>query len=182
MTITLAQKAWMAGVLETRGKIRFTNNRDRKTNQLVVQLRSSHIALVERMCELTESKIINSEGKLIYSANRRPCVEHCQEAHSHLVSEIGEQATWQITGVGAAIILDNLVPHFVTTAGLQAVADNINSGLPKDGRGRTAVDATIIRLKRLGWHIPPGALEHFRGVPAARSTKGRFVKQDPVPA
>lgn len=165
MKITVPQKAWFAGVLETRGKIRFTNNPDRRTNQLVLQQRSSHIALIERMCELTDTKIRLDGPKEFHSANRRPCVEHCQEAHSHVLGQIGEQATWQISGVGAAIILDNLVPYFITTAGLDAVAGNIFAELPTNGRGRKAIDDTIVRLKKVGWWIPPAALEGFIGYP-----------------
>lgn len=165
MTITVPQKAWFAGALETRGKIRFTNNPERRTNQLVLQVRSTHLKLIDRLAELTGTKAGVAQAKEIRSSNRRPCIEHCTEKHSHVIAEIGEHAIWQITGCGAAIVLDNLMPYFVSPEGLQAVADNLIEGLPKDGRGRQAVDQTIVRLKKLGWWIPPAALVGFIGFP-----------------
>jgi hypothetical protein len=174
--MNVVQKAWMAGVIETRGKVRFTNNPDRKTNQLVLQVRTGHTAVATRLCELTGIRVDIKENKSIRVADRRPCAEHCQEAHSHVIAEIPEHAVWAISGAGAAIVLDNLVPFFVTTDGLQVVADNILARLPQAGRGRSAVDQTILRLKRLGWRIPDAAMEHFVGTPIVRRSDGRFAK------
>lgn len=175
--ITSRQKAWMAGVIETRGKIRFTNDPMRKTNQLVLQVRTSTIPIVHRMCELTGVAYNHQNVKSIVVADRRPCIEHCTEAHSHVEAEIPEHAIWSISGAGAAIVLDNLVTsmmvNFVTC---QVMANNILSDLPKGGRGRFAVDQTIIRLKKLGWKIPQLAMDGFIGTPVARGHKGQFVK------
>lgn len=175
--MNLAQKAWMAGVIETRGKIRFTNDAERKTNQLVLQVRTSHTAIVTRLSELTGTKANYVTAKQIRQADRRPCTEHCTDPHSHTVAEIPEFSIWAISGAGAAIVLDNLAPFFVTETGVQTVADNILAGLPQAGRGRFAVDQTIIRLRKLGWRIPPAAMTHFVGTPAVRGANGRFTKE-----
>jgi hypothetical protein len=180
MTITKEQRAWMAGVIETRGKIRFTNDANRKTNQLVLQVRISNTAIVARLCELTGTAIDEKDAKTIEYTDRRACSLHCPEPHVHvLTSEIPEHAVWAISGCGAAIVLDNLVSSFEATDKdeIRAVAANIFAGLPHGGRGRSAVDATIIRLKKLGWRIPPAALEHFIGLPTLRSSRGRFTRQ-----
>lgn len=170
--ITKEQKAWMAGVIETRGKIRFTNDATRKTNQLVLQVRLSNTAIVSRLCELTGTALDEQQAKTIEYTDRRACTLHCPEAHIHvLTSEIPEHAVWSISGAGAAIVLTNLEPHFEATDGAGAVADNIYAGLPTAGRGRSAVDQTIIRLFRLGWKIPAAALEHFVGTPVVRSNR-----------
>lgn len=182
MRINLPSKAWMAGVLETRGKIRFTNDPSRKTNQLVLQVRTSHLGVVERMCALTGCRFAVEHVKAIVTADRRPCTEHCTEAHSHVVREVPEHAVWSISGAGAAIVLTNLAPFLVTDGpAMLAVADNILANLPTSGRGRHAVDMVILRLKKLGWKIPEQAMEGFVGErkPAAqRGTGGKFVKSD----
>jgi hypothetical protein len=176
--ITKIQKAWMAGVLETRGKIRFTNDASRKTNQLVLQLMSSHLHIAHEMARLTGTKVQSREAKLIDIAARRGCVEHCPEAHVHVNNaEVPEIAIWSISGVGAAIVLNNLVGYMVNEDNtLLTVAGNIIAALPKGGAGRAAVDKTIIRLKKLGWTIPMAALDGFVGVPATRGAGGKFVK------
>jgi len=180
--ITREQKAYVAGVVETRGKIRFTNDPNRKTNQLILQVRTAHVTIATRLSELTGTAILPQDAKTIQYTDRRGCTMHCPEPHVHVLSaEIPEQAIWSISGVGAAIVLHNLVPYFIATDGAQAVADNILGGLPTAGRGRSAVDQTIMRLKKLGWFIPPAALEHFVGTPVNRSGAGRFTKVDESP-
>lgn len=168
--ITIAQKAWMAGILEIRGRIRFTNGEGRKTNQLVLQVRSTQTAVIKRMCELTGTNIGTQEERQIQITNRRPCTKHCEEPHSHYSNVIGEAAVWAISGVGAAIVLHNLLPYFIeeNAGGLNAVTANVLNDLPHEGRGRSAVDQTIIRLRGLGWEIPEAAMTHFVGTPVHR--------------
>lgn len=178
----VAQLAWMAGVIETRGKIRVTVNPQRaKTSQLILQVQSQHLPIVNRLGELTGIKVDPKPPRTIESS-RRACTEHCTESHVCVIAELPEMALWSISGSGAAIVLRNLMPYLVTDTGLQAVIDNIFASLPKtDARGRSAVDQSIIRLRKLGWAIPPAALEGFIGTPVMRGERGRFVRV-PVPA
>src|SRR6266699_2830592 len=164
--LTDPQKAWMAGIIEIRGKIRFTNDSARKTNELVIQVRSTQTAVIRRLCEMTGTNISTQAARVIVVTNRRPCTQHCEEPHSHFSGEICENAVWSISGAGAGIVLHNLFPFFIEdNAGLRVVADNILSGLPHEGRGRSAVDQTIIRLRGLGWGVPDAAMKHFVGTP-----------------
>ncbi len=172
------QKAWMAGIIETRGKIHFTNDPSRRTNQLVLRIATARTNLASRLAALTGVKTHLNQARTI-TADRRACVEHCDDAHVHVVAEIPEVAVWAISGAAAAIVLDNLRPYFIDDTGIQAVVDNILSALPTAGQGRAAVDASIIRLRRLGWSIPPAALEHFVGLPQKRSERGRFARHEP---
>lgn len=180
--ITRDLKAWMAGIIELRGKIRFAVSANHC--QLVLHLQSQHMRIVERLGELTGTKILYQTEKQIKSS-RRLCTEHCDEAHVCVVGTVGPMAVWQISGVGAAIILHNLFPHIVNNTGLMLIVDNICEHLPKgsDLRGRKAVDDTIMRLKKLGWKIPDAALEGFNAPVAVRGPGGKFVKSDElVPA
>lgn len=167
-------KAWMAAVIENRGKIHFTNDPNRKTNQLVLRVVSKKTAVIERLATMTGTKPNHSPARTI-EVDRRACAEHCGQAHVHTIAEIPEMGVWAISGVGAAIVLHNLHPHFMDDAGIEALVANLFAGLPTAGRGRAAVDHTIVRLRRLGWKIPPAALEHFVGTPTRRGERGRFV-------
>lgn len=167
-------KAWMAATIENRGKIHFTNDANRRTNQLVLRVSTKKMAVIDKLAALTGTKP-NIAAARVIAVDRRACTEHCEDAHIHVSGEIPEMGIWAISGVGAAIVLDNLRPHFVDDTGIEALVANLFAGLPKGGRGRAAVDNTIVRLRRLGWHIPPAALEHFVGAPQRRGDRGQFL-------
>lgn len=175
--ITRDLKAWMAGVVEMRGKIRFVLAANH--SQLVLQVQSQHIHLVEKLGELTGTKVGYQDEKTIKSA-RRLCTEHCEEAHVCIVATLKPMAIWHVSGAAAAIVLFNLTPFIVNDTGLMLIVDNVLDSLPKEGdlRGRSAVDQMIIRLKKLGWKIPNGAMEGFIGTPVKRGQGGKFVKPD----
>lgn len=167
-------RAWMAAVIENRGKIHFTNDANRKTNQLVLRVSTKKMSVIEKLAALTGTKPNVHEARTIV-VDRRACTEHCDDAHVHTVAEIPEMGVWAISGVGAAIVLADLREHFLDDTGIEALVDNLFAGLPPGGRGRAAVDNTIVRMRRLGWRIPPAALEHFVGTPQRRGERGRFA-------
>ncbi len=171
-----SDKAWMAAVVENRGKIHFTNVASRRTNQLVLRVTTKKMPVIERLATLTGTKPHLNRARTIVT-ERRGCAEHCDEAHVHTVAEIPEVGCWAISGVGAAIVVDNLRPYFMDDTGIEVLVHNVLTGLPTAGQGRHAVDATIVRLRRLGWKIPPAALEHFVGTPQGRGARGRFERK-----
>ncbi len=149
--------AWMAAVIEVKGKIKRTDNPMRKTVQLVLYVRTRHFQHVQRLCDLTGVKVNIIPARALDVRNRRGCVEHCPEAHHHVTDNIvPTMATWAITGAGAAIILHNLLPYFVEVEGVEKIVDEVTEMLPKSGRGFSAIKATVDRLAALGWTIPDG--------------------------
>lgn len=154
--VRVAQLGWMAGVLETRGKIRRVDNPLRKTVQLILQVQSRHLDVVNRMCELTGVRSQPTAAKQIADQHRRGCVDHCPEPHFHVTPYLPAMNRWAVTGAGAAIVLHNLMPYLCMVGGMQAVVDEVIAALPAAGRGRPAVEASIARLRKLGWVIPPG--------------------------
>lgn len=172
--VTIRDRIWMAAILDTKGKIRFTNDVERKTNQLVLQVQSQRTDMIARLARLTGTAVQARPAHTI-DLTRRPCTEHCDQAHSHVFAEVPETSLWSISGVGAAIVLHNLLPDITHVSGLAVVVDNVFDQLPSKGRGRSAVDQTIIRLRKIGWYIPPAALTHFVGTPVTRGFRGRFV-------
>lgn len=153
--LAVRKMAWCAAVIETRGKIRCVENPLRASIQLILQVQSSRIAVVDRVGELTGSNVTYSERKKLEYV-RKPCLDHCTDAHAHVANEIPPMALWAVTGAAAAIVLDNLIPFIVVDDGLQLVVDNVIAGLPKSGQGRPAIEQAIIRLRKKGWRIPDG--------------------------
>jgi hypothetical protein len=149
----------MAGVLETRGKIRRVDNPLRKTIQLILQLQNRNVHIPERMAALTGVKIRVTEAREITVGERRGCVEHCPEAHVHLGAHLPRMAVWAITGVGASVVLHNLAPYMHPATDLSVVDDYIDGlTLPADwakpGPGMYAIWETVNRLRTIGWEIP----------------------------
>jgi hypothetical protein len=152
--LAVRKLAWAAAIVESQGKIRCQANFQRRTSQLILQVQSSRIPVVERLGHLTDSKIQYTDAKVIES-DRHPCLEHCTEAHVHVITEIPPMALWAITGAGAAVVLDNLIPHIVSNAGLQLLVDNLIDELPDPGgRGWPAIEKVLVRLRKIGWRIP----------------------------
>jgi hypothetical protein len=143
----------MAGVIETRGKIKHVKNALRRSPQLVLQVQSRHITVVERLCALTGVRSRITESKTIEAGDRRGCIEHCPEPHVHMAAEMPRMAVWAITGVGASIVLHNLAPYMDPDLDL-SVIEEIIAAAPMEGRGAAAVADTTLRLVRLGWTLP----------------------------
>jgi hypothetical protein len=152
--LAVRKLAWAAAIVESQGKIRLSKNLQRSTDALIMQMQSSRIPLVERLAAMTGSKVQYSAPKTI-ELDRRACVDHCTDPHVHVVAEIPAMALWAITGAGAAVVLDNLMPHFVSSTGLQLMVDNVIEGLPQPGmQGWHAIEQVLVRLRKLGWRIP----------------------------
>lgn len=150
--------AWMAGVIEMKGKIRRVDNPMRKTAQLILQVRSRHLAQIARLCDMTGTTYAQSGARTLQFIDRKGCTEHCPEAHVHVVSDLPAMAAWAVTGAGAAIVLHNLLPYLCETEGMQEWVDEIVGMLPTSGRGYHAVKTSRERLTALGWTIPDGLI------------------------
>lgn len=149
---------WMAGVIEMRGKIRRVDNPMRKTAQLILQVRSRHLAQIGRLCDMTGTAYAQSGARTLEFTDRKGCAEHCPEPHVHITSELPAMAAWAVTGAGAAIVLHNLLPYLCESEGMSQWVDEIVEMLPASGRGYHAVKTSCTRLAALGWAIPEGLL------------------------
>lgn len=155
----MARLAWAAGVIETRGKVRRVDNLQRKTVQLILQVQTRHVHIVERLCALTGVEPRIHEARQIRAGDRRGCVEHCPEAHVHLGVQMPRMAMWAVTGVGAAIVLHNVAPFLHPSTSLSVVDEILDTApIPADwrkpGRGARAIWVTVNRLRTIGWTIP----------------------------
>jgi len=150
--------AWMAGVIEMKGKIRRIDNPLRKSAHLVLQVQSRHVKQIERLCDMTGVMVRITAAKTLETASRRGCTEHCPEPHVHVSPELPQMACWAITGAGAVVVLHNLLPYLCNTEGMTNWIDEVIAMLPKSGRGFAAVRNSANRLRALGWAIPDGLI------------------------
>ena len=150
--------AWMAGVIEMKGRMKHVANPLRKTAQLVLVVQSRHVVLVERLCEMTGVQMRVQGAKVMEGKSRKGCAEHCPEPHVHVGPELPETAVWAVTGAAAAVVLHNLLPYLCRQDGLPEWIDGVVTMLPKGGRGFTAVKNAVDRLAGLGWAVPEGLL------------------------
>ncbi len=155
-TLTVPDMAWMAGVIDMKGRTRRVTSPSRATPLCVLQVESQHLPVLRRLAKLTGTRLEVSPAKELPVSLRRQCSEHCPDAHQHVHPVMPEIGRWHVSGAGAAIVLVNLMPYFGTdnTARVDFVSQVINQ-IPARGRGRHAVNLTIARLGRLGWDVPP---------------------------
>jgi hypothetical protein len=156
--ITQQQLAWMAGVVDLKGKVYVKNNRGRKTGQYVMMVDSKNLVVIRTLCDLTGTNYEGKETRPVSEILRHPCLEHCPEAHSHVYRDglmmpfIGR---WTITGASLVVVLTNLLPYLVVDQdNYQSLLEELEPQLTLAGQGSNAVLSGCLRLRKLGWQLP----------------------------
>jgi len=156
--ITAQQMAWMAGIIDLKGRVYVKKNRSRNTGQYVMVVDSKNLVVVRRLCELTGTTSEGKETRPVSEILRHPCLEHCPQAHSHVYRDglmmplIGR---WTVTGASLVIVLQSLMPYLV--ADREKYEDlllELQPQLTLSGQGSNAVLSGCLRLQRLGWPLP----------------------------
>lgn len=151
-----AQLGWMAGVVDLKGKILRKKNKSRATPQLVLAVESTDIAIVRELCKMTGTQAELQRQPKQADWWRRNCQEHCSDAHVHVEApEFPAVARWTITGVSMAVIIENLLPYLRTDKGLEIVMEEAYQNKAISGQGSGAVRASLLRLRYMGWVLPP---------------------------
>lgn len=157
MTISMTSLGWMAGIIDLKGRLHYKANQQRRTTQTILTVDSKDAAIVRQLGLLTGTKPEWKTTKSLSDFIRRGCNEHCPEAHFHVHDKewVAEISRWTITGAGMVVVLDNLLPFLVIDKGYQEAIEQIQKVTAYSGRGSGAVYATLIRLRDLGWDLPP---------------------------
>jgi hypothetical protein len=148
----------MAGVLDMKGRTRKLFAPSRNTPMFTLMVETQLLSVVRRLSKLTGTRVAYSDKRSLSPAIRRGCVEHCPEPHTHINPVIPEIGRWHISGVGAVIVLDNLMDYFTddVAAKHREFIDEAMTWIdPTKGRGQHAIKKTIKRLDGLGWQILP---------------------------
>ncbi len=166
--------AWMAGVVDLKGRLTYKKNRTRATRQITLTMDSKEHLVVRRLCSMTGTKPeYRTTSPLSEQILRRNCTEHCPDAHVHVDSAWTHGSIrWTVTGASMVVILDNIEPFITVDRGYREAIDEVMEGVNLDSRGSTAVISSLIRLSELGWSMrePFLAIVEERGYDASELT------------
>jgi hypothetical protein len=155
--LSTADLAWMAAVVDMKGRITLKANKMRRTPQVVLHVDTKEARVARRLALLTGVAPETHEKQAVAFA-RRGCVEHCLEPHVHVDGpyawRMPETTRWSVTGAGAAVVLLGLRPYMVTYGDHAPAVAMILENLVTRGQGVGMVRSALGRLKELGWAIP----------------------------
>lgn len=149
---------WFAAVFEMRGKVRKLQPESRKNPLFSMVLETGRINVIRRMAAMTGSVPRITEPTAFSASLRKGCAEHCPTPHKHITHNLPLIGRWHISGAGAIVVATAIVPYMLEdTTELEVFAEDAMRYVPRVGvgRGRHAVNQTILRLAGLGWSIPP---------------------------
>lgn len=154
--------AWVAGVLDMKGRMVRKNNKQRATPQLVLMVETKNFRVVNELAKLTGTNPELHEPRPLKEWMRKQCAEHCPEGHVHVSSRqdgygwaMPTVGRWTITGAGAAVVLHSVLPYMRNDFGLDWRTDMIIEQAVLTGQGWGATQAQLLRLRALGWPMPP---------------------------
>lgn len=166
--ITFIGMAWMAGVLDLKGRLFIKKNETRRTKQTTWAVESKELTVVRRLCALTNTKPEARRSSPVSDIFRRNCSEHCPEAHVHVDLQVmPDTMRWTATGAGFVIVHHNLEPYLQVDRGYPEAVAEILKDPAVSARGSTAVMRTVARLSGLGWTLPEpyfSAMTNWTGV------------------
>lgn len=167
--VTTADMAWMAAVLDMKGRITLKQNKDRRTPQVVLHVDTKETRVARRLALLT-GVAPEPHEKQVTAFARRGCAEHCLEPHIHVDTkwQMPETTRWALTGAGAGAVLLTLRPYMVTYGDHAPAVTMILENLVTTGQGVGMVRSALDRLRELGWEIPKEIAEKMKegsGVP-----------------
>jgi hypothetical protein len=154
--------AWMAGVIDLKGRLTYKTNRARRTRQITLNVDSKEFHVVRRLCSMTGTKPEMRTTSPVSDYLKRGCSEHCPEAHVHAEGFAHGSTRWTITGAAMVVVLDNIEPYISLDRGFSEAIDEVVNGLTLEGRGATAVLGSLSRLLGLGWSVRKPFLEAVR--------------------
>lgn len=158
--LPLSDLAWVAGIFDMKALVIKKNNKQRSTPQLVLVVETKQYQVVRGLAALTGTSPELQEEKSAAEWMRRGCVEHCPEKHIH-ANENGYEwklpavARWTITGAAAGVILYNVLPYMRNQRDIPEALEAMMAYTKLEGQGFGATRAALLRLRNLGWVLPP---------------------------
>lgn len=155
--LTEADKGWMAAVIDLRGYVYIKQNKQRASRQIVLMVESKRAGIVRRLGQMSGTKPETMQAREMKEFMRRGCAEHCVEPHVHVNDDrtMPSVVRWTATGVAFAVIVSALEPYLTEDKGFPELAQEVLGVTDVLGRGSGAVMATLVRMKDLGWPMPP---------------------------
>jgi len=158
MTIPVAQLAWMAGVIDLKGKLIWKANQTRApgSKQVTLYVESIQKPIVDRLASLTgTSPELKKQRSRFDGWFRKGCDEHCPDQHVHVnPGEFLPAARWTVSGAAMAVVVTGLAPYMVQDKGLTEAAAYAFEHMTLWGQGAGTTVAALRRLHGLGWVLP----------------------------
>jgi len=157
----ITEIAWMAGVIDLKGRLSVKGSMTRKSPLITLYVESKNEQVVRRLAKNTSLKPEAQMEKPLSEFIRRGCDVHCPAPHIH-VSNTRENLAmpsmmrWTITGAGIAVIMHSMI-GFLTEENQAKYADvarTILDDVTLEGQGSGMVVTSIRRLATMGWPIP----------------------------
>lgn len=156
--LPIPRLAWMAGVLDLKGRLMYKNNSQRATHQVVLAVESKEFPVVRELGSLTGTMPEVKKAKPLKEFMRKGCTEHCPDPHFHVYDyeelEMPPSARWTITGAGMVVVLNGVMPFMQVDRGYREAIEIVESKLALVGQGSGQVMLSMQRLKDLGWDLP----------------------------
>lgn len=152
--ISQVDLAWMAGIIDLKGRLTYKNNKTRATKQITLTVDSKEILVVRRLSALTGTKPEVRSTSPVSEYLKRGCAEHCPDPHVHNEGGFTTGSTrWTVTGTSMVIVLDSIEPFVTVDRGYAEAIDEVMRAPALEGRGSTAVIGSLTRLYELGWTL-----------------------------
>lgn len=152
-TVTEGDRAWMAGVLDLKGKfLRLGATRKRAGVQHSIRVRSTDAWLVAELADLTGTMPQQTHG-FGQEFTRHPCRAHCPESHVHVWTD--RAMDFAVSGVAAAVVANGVAPYMrFQHDNAHALEQSVKAIAVLTGRGSGATAKALARLERAGWELP----------------------------
>ncbi len=151
--ISQVDLAWMAGIVDLKGRLTLKNNKTRATKQITLTVDSKETLVIRRLSSMTGTRPEIRSTSPVSEYLRRGCVDHCPEAHIHEGGFSHGSTRWTITGTGMVVVLDGIEPFITVDRGYAEAIDEVMRSPALEGRGSTAVMSSLTRLYELGWAL-----------------------------
>jgi hypothetical protein len=181
--LTIEDKAWMAGVIDLKGRMIRKKNQDRRTTQTLVYVESKQHEVIRALSALTGTKPEAKKQSTLSEFIRVQCKEHCPDAHIHVRDGWSMPMTtrWTITGGPMVVVMLGLLPHLRVDRGYREAIDDIMATQMLTGQGAHAIWANIKRLVDLGWKLPEAYEEPMKHWTGLAQVGGRPMLPTPEP-
>jgi hypothetical protein len=153
LTVTPGDVAWMAGVLDLKGKfIRTAATRKRTGVQHSIRVRSTDYGLVHELARLTGTTAQQTHA-FGQEFSRHPCRAHCPEDHVHVYMD--RSLDFAVSGVAAAVVAHGVAPYMrLQQEHAVALGNSVRAVAVLSGRGSGATAKALARLENAGWELP----------------------------
>lgn len=154
MALGIGDLAWVAGIIDMKGKLVRKRNKARVSPQVVLWVETKDASIIRGLSRLTGTSPEFMQVPEKSAFNRRSCLEHCPTDHIHVENQFPATARWTISGLAMGVLLWNVLPFVRSDKPWKETMEEMFSIGIVGGRGSGATIKALNRLHGLGWEVP----------------------------